>query len=195
MPRYILSRLALAFVMALLSTLVIFLLAKAGFKDGFEFEIAYGNAAVQGVTYQDLGLKIQSDVARVGIKVNLRPVDQVNLRTEYTTGKSKGGVLTFWNPPAVENQLWASAVVNRVAKRVHWTPPEDAMKLVSQAATETDPKKQADLWVEWQKQMVDQANHFILFQPVYQIAVRNTVKDFPLTAAGWMLDLHGVTPA
>jgi len=171
------------------------LLAKAGFKDGFEFEISYGNAAVQGVTYQDLGLKIQSDVARVGIKVNLRPVDQVNLRTEYTTGKSKGGVLTFWNPPAVENQLWASAVVNRVAKRVHWTPPEEAMKLVSQAATETDPKKQADLWVEWQKQMVDQANHFILFQPVYQIAVRNTVKDFPLTAAGWMLDLHGVTPA
>jgi peptide/nickel transport system substrate-binding protein len=171
------------------------LLAKAGLKDGFEFEIAYGNAAVQGVTYQDLGLKIQSDVARVGIKVNLRPVDQVNLRTEYTTGKSKGGVLTFWNPPAVENQLWAAAVVQRVAKRVHWDPPEDVVKLVSQAATEPDPKKQAELWVEWQKRVVDQANHFILFQPVYQIAVRNTIKEFPLTAAGWMLDLHGVTPA
>jgi peptide/nickel transport system substrate-binding protein len=51
------------------------------------------------------------------------------------------------------------------------------------------------LWVEWQKLVVDQANHFVLFQPVYQIAVRNTIKDFPLTAAGWMLDLHGVTPA
>lgn len=171
------------------------LLAKAGFKDGFELEISYGNAAVQGVTYQDLGLKIQSDLARVGIKVNLRPLDQVNLRTEYTTGKSKGGVLTFWNPPAVENQLWAAAVVQRVAKRVHWTPPEDIVNLVSQAATETDPKKQAGLWVEWQKRVVDQANHFILFQPVYQIAVRNTVKDFPLTAAGWMLDLHDVTPS
>ncbi|MBN9487684.1 MAG: ABC transporter substrate-binding protein [Alphaproteobacteria bacterium] len=171
------------------------LLAKAGFKDGFEFEISYGNAAVQGVTYQDLGLKIQSDLARVGIKVNLRPLDQVNLRTEYTTGKSKGGVLTFWNPPAVENQLWAAAVVQRVAKRVHWTTPEDIVKLVSQAATEADPKKQAELWVEWQKQAVDQANHFVLFQPVYQIAVRNTVKDFPLTAAGWMLDLHDVTPS
>ena len=104
-------------------------------------------------------------------------------------------MLTFWNPPAVENQLWAAAVVQRVAKRVHWTPPEDIVKLVSQASTETDPKKQADLWVEWQKRAVDQANHFILFQPVYQIAVRNTVKDFPLTAAGWMLDLHGVTPS
>ena len=39
------------------------LLAKAGNPDGFEFEIAYGNAAVQGVTYQDLGQKIQSDLA------------------------------------------------------------------------------------------------------------------------------------
>jgi peptide/nickel transport system substrate-binding protein len=171
------------------------LLSKAGYANGFEFEIMYGSAAVQGVTYQDLALKIQSDVGRIGIKANLRPVDQVNLRTEYTTGKAKGGVLTFWNPPAVENQLWASAVVNRVAKRVHWSPPEDVVKLVSQAATEPDLKKQGDLWVEWQKKVVDAAHHFILFQPVYQIAVRNTIKDFPLTAAGWMLDLHGVTPA
>lgn len=171
------------------------LLAKAGHPDGFEFEIAYGNAAVQGVTYQDLALKIQSDLSRVGIKANLRPMDQVNLRTEYTTGKAKGGVLTFWNPPAVENQLWAAAVVQRVAKRVHWDPPKDVYDLVSQAAAETDPKKQADMWVDWQQRVVDQANHFILFQPVYQIAVRNTIRDFPLTAAGWMLDLHGVKPA
>ena len=171
------------------------LLAKAGHPDGFEFEIAYGNAAVQGVTYQDLALKIQSDLSRVGIKASLRPMDQVNLRTEYTTGKAKGGVLTFWNPPAVENQLWAAAVVQRVAKRVHWDPPKDVYDLVSQAAAETDPKKQADMWVDWQQRVVDQANHFILFQPVYQIAVRNTIRDFPLTAAGWMLDLHGVKPA
>ena len=56
---------------------------RAAIADGFEFEIAYGNAAVQGVTYQDLAQKIQSDLARVGIKANLRPMDQVNLRTEY----------------------------------------------------------------------------------------------------------------
>jgi peptide/nickel transport system substrate-binding protein len=171
------------------------LLGKAGFPDGFEFEIAYGNAAVQGVTYQELAQKIQSDLGRVGIKATLRPMDQVNLRTEYTGGKSKGGVLTFWNPPAVENELWASAVVQRVAKRVHWTPPEDVIKLIERAASESDQKKQADLWIEWQKRVVDQANHFVLFQPIYQEAVRNSIGNFPLTAAGWMLDLYGVTPA
>jgi peptide/nickel transport system substrate-binding protein len=171
------------------------LLAKAGLPDGFEFEIAYGNAAIEGVTYQELGQKIQSDLSRVGIRAKLNPMDQVNLRTQYTSGKSPGGVLTFWNPPAVENELWAAAVVERVAKRVHWTPPEEVVKLVHDAAAEQDPKTQAHLWVEWQKRLVDQANHFILFQPIYQIAVRNTIGKFPLTAAGWMLDMNGVTPA
>jgi peptide/nickel transport system substrate-binding protein len=170
------------------------LLAKGGHPNGFEFEIAYGNAAVQGVTYQDLAQKIQSDVARVGIKANLKPMDQVNLRTEYTGGKSKGGVLTFWNPPAVDNLLWAAAVVQRVAKRVHWTVPKETYDLAFKAYVEQDAKKRFDMWVNWQKVMVDQANHFILFQPVYQIAVRNTIGKFPLTAAGWMLDVKDVRP-
>ena len=171
------------------------LLAKAGNPDGFEFEIAYGNAAVQGVTYQDLGQKIQSDLGKIGIKVNLKPMDQVNLRTTFTGGKSQGGVLTFWNPPAVDNLLWAAAVVQRVAKRVHWTVPKETYDLAFKAYVEQDAKKRFDMWVEWQKVMVDQANHFILFQPIYQIAVRKSVGKFPLTAAGWMLDLKDVKPA
>jgi peptide/nickel transport system substrate-binding protein len=41
---------------------------------------------------------------------------------------------------------------------------------------------------------VDEAHHFILFQPIYQIAVRNNIKAFPLTAAGWQLEMAHVTP-
>src|SRR5215207_8891068 len=169
------------------------LLAKAGLADGFEFEINYANAAIAGVSYQLLAQKIQADVGRVGIKARLAPVDQVNLRTQFTTGKSPGGVLTFWNPPAIENSLWALATVERVARRVHWTPPEDLVKLVHQAAGESDQKKQAELWVEYQKRMVDQANHFILFQPTYQVAARNSLAKVPVTAAGWLMDMSGVT--
>ena len=171
------------------------LLQKAGLADGFEFEISYGNAAIAGVNYQTLAQKIQGDLARVNIRAKLAPMDQVNLRTSYTGAKSQGGVLTFWNPPAVENLLWAAATVERVAKRVHWTPPDDLVKLVHQAAGETDAKKQSDLWVEYQKRMVDQANFLILFQPVYQIAVRDTLAKLPLTAAGWQLDMYDVKSA
>lgn len=170
------------------------LLQGAGLAEGFEFDIAYGNAAIAGVTYQTLAQKIQADLARINIRAKLTPMDQVNLRTTYTGNKAQGGVLTFWNPPAVENLLWAAATVERVAKRVHWTVPEDITKLVRSAAGEQDPKKQAELWVEYQKRVVDQANYIILFQPIYQIAVRNTLDKLPLTAAGWQIDMYDTKP-
>jgi peptide/nickel transport system substrate-binding protein len=171
------------------------LLAAAGLSDGFSFDLAYGNASIVGVSYQLLAQKIQSDLARVGIKANLNPMDQVNLRTQYTTNKATGGVLTFWNPPAVENQLWASATVERVARRVHWQPPQELKDLVNRAAAETDQQKQAQLWRQYQEAMVDNANLIILFQPIYQVAVRKRVAGFQLTGAGWMADFSAAKPA
>ena len=164
------------------------LLAKAGLPEGFEFELSYGQAAIAGISYQTLAQKLQADLARVGINAKLNPMDQVNMRTQYLGAKSQGA-LTFWNPPAVENELWAAASVQRVAKRVGWVPPPEILALVKRAASETDAAKQAALWVEYQKVMIDEANLVVLFQPVYQVAVSQTVKKFPLTAAGWLADL------
>ena len=127
--------------------------------------------------------------------MTLNPMDQVNLRTQYTTGKSTA-VLTFWNPPNTpEEELWAGATVERVARRLHWTPPEALVHLVHHAAAETDPKRQAQLWIAYQKAMLEEANLFVLFQPVYQFAVRDTVKALPLTAAGPQIELSGAQPA
>lgn len=170
------------------------LLAEAGVPNGFSFELSYGQAAVAGVSYQLLAQKIQADLARVGIEAKLNPMDQVNLRTQYTGGRSTA-VLTFWNPPAVENELWAAATVERVARRVGWTPPREYVELVQRAAHEHDTAKAAELWVEYQKRMVDQAHLIMLFQPIYQVAVRSSVAAFPLTAAGWMAELGGAKPA
>jgi len=169
------------------------LLQKAGFPNGFEFKISYGDAAVSGLSYAVLAQKLQSDLARVGIKVMLDPIDQVNLRTQYTTGHSQGGVLTFWNPSGVETDQWASASVLRVAKRIHWTPDPALKQLVLKAAAEQDTAKRTALYVDYEKALIDQASLLILFQPIYQFAVRNTLKAFPLTAAGWEAELYQVT--
>jgi peptide/nickel transport system substrate-binding protein len=171
------------------------LLRKAGLTGGFEFEIAYGNAAIAGISYQTLAQKLQSDLSRVGIRVKLSPMEQVNMRAMYTGAKAQGGVLTFWNPSAVENLLWAGATVERVAKRVHWSPPADLVKLVHDASEQSDPGIQAEMWVEYQKRMVDQANLLILFQPIYQIGVSERLAPLPLTASGWLLDTYNVKPA
>jgi peptide/nickel transport system substrate-binding protein len=165
------------------------LLKKAGFPDGFSFKLSYGTQLIAGVAYATIVQKIQADLAPVGIKAELDPLDPVTLRTQYNSGKSTS-VVIFWNPPAVDNWLWAAATVQRVAKRAHWDPPADIVTLVDQAAKEPDEDRRAALWIEYQKRMVDQANLIVLFQPIYQIAVRNRIKSLPLTASGWQVDLY-----
>ena len=169
------------------------LLQKAGLADGFEFELSYGQAVINGVSYGTIAQKLQSDLARVGIRVKLNPMDQVNMRTQFITGKSTAA-LTFWNPPAVNNYLWAGAATQRLAKRVHWTPSEQVLQLVRDATGEPDRDKQAQLWLDFQKVLLDQANIVVLFQPIYQVAVRDSVGSFPLTAAGWLAELSGAKP-
>lgn len=170
------------------------LLAEAGLPNGFAFDLQYGTSAITGTTFQVLAQKLQSDLARVGIKATLAPLDTVTFRTQFTTYKATSA-LTFWNPPAIESELWAAATVERVAKRVHWTPPDDVVKLVHAAAAEQDKQKQVAMWKQYQQIMVDQANLIVLFQPIYQIGVRRSIKTFPLTAAGWQVDMFGVQPA
>lgn len=50
------------------------LLAKAGRADGFDMEAIYPNANIYGVDFSTMMQKVQQDVAKVGIKVNLKPV-------------------------------------------------------------------------------------------------------------------------
>ncbi|MEA2771616.1 MAG: hypothetical protein QOD93_4578, partial [Acetobacteraceae bacterium] len=88
---------------------------------------------------------------------------------------------------------WASATVQRVAKRVHMTPSPELVKLTQDAAAETDPVKKSAMYVAYQKAIIDQANLLVLFQPVYQFAVRDTIKSFPLTAAGWEVELFNTS--
>jgi len=170
------------------------LLAKGGYPNGFEFEFAYSNASWVGVPYQALALKLQSDLARVGIKANLRPQDQLNMRTDYLGGKFKGAIITYWNPQSVENLNWAEAVVQRVAKRVRWDIPKEVRDSTFEIAKLQDPKKAEAEWIKWQEKMVDQANLIVLFQPIYQIVVRDEVAVLPLTAAGWVVELDGAKP-
>ncbi len=169
-------------------------LQQAGLPNGFEFDLSITNAAIVGSNYQVIAQKVQSDLARVGIKANLKPLDPVNLRTQYNGGKTQS-VITFWNPPSPETDLWAGASIERVAKRVHWDVPQALRDLVKQAGAEPDLAKQIALYKRYQQELVNNANYIILLQPIYRIAVRNTIKDFHVTAAGWYVEMEQIQPS
>ena len=116
------------------------------------------------------------------------------MRTDYLGGKFKGAIITYWNPQSVENLNWAEAVVQRVAKRVRWDIPKEVRDSTFDIAKLQDSNKAEAEWIKWQEKMVDQANLIVLFQPIYQIVVRDEVAVLPLTAAGWVVELDGAKP-
>jgi peptide/nickel transport system substrate-binding protein len=170
------------------------LLEAAGNPDGFSFTLSYANAAIVGTSYQLLAQKIASDLARVGIQAQLNPMDQVNLRTQYTGGQSES-VITFWNPPSPEPHLWAGASIERVAGRVRWEVPQEVTETVYQAAAEQDPDARNQLYWDYTEMLQDQANYILLFQPIYRIATTTAIEDFLLTAAGWQVEMGKIKPA
>jgi peptide/nickel transport system substrate-binding protein len=62
------------------------------------------------------------------------------------------------------------------------------VNLVAQVAEEQGPQKRSALYLDYEKAMIDQANLTVLFQPIYQFAVRGVIKKIPLTAAVWLVE-------
>ena len=110
------------------------LLAAAGVPNGFEFELIYPNAAYFSTSYQLMAQKIQSDVARVGIKMNLKPMDNVNWRAQFNGAKSQATIAP-WNSPSPNPYLWTGASVQRVAVRMGWKPSQELLDLVDRKST------------------------------------------------------------
>lgn len=169
------------------------LLAQAGLPNGFSFDMQYGNTAYFGVSYQLIAQKIQADLARIGVKVNLFPMDTVNMRTQFVGGKSQS-VISYWTGN-MDVTLWTQPSIERMAQRTHWVVPQSMKDLVFQATREEDQAKQFQLWLEYQKSLVDNANYIILFQPHLQVAARKGITGVNLTATGGMLEMYDIRPA
>ncbi|MBI1773723.1 MAG: ABC transporter substrate-binding protein [Proteobacteria bacterium] len=170
------------------------LLAAAGLANGFEFELAYPNAAYFSTSYLLMTQKIQADLARVGIKMSLKPMDNVNWRSQFNGAKLQATVAP-WNSPSPNPHLWAGASVQRVAKRVGWEPPADIVDLVSKGAAEPDPAKQAAFYKRYQEILVANAHYITLMQPIYRVAAHKAVAGVQLTPNVWKMELGKIRPA
>jgi peptide/nickel transport system substrate-binding protein len=170
------------------------LLAECGHPDGFAFELNYAKAAIAGTSYDIVAQKVASDLGKVNITAQLSPLSQVTLIDRYRGTKTTQSVLTFWNPDAPEAYLWSQASVYRVADRVHWDVPQELRDVVFEAAGAQDPAQQDELYLEYTKALLEEANYIVLFQPVYRIATRSDIVDYKPTAAGWHVDIFDVKP-
>ena len=170
--------------------------ARPGCRTGFKLPACLWQRRDRRRGYQNLAQKIQADLARVGIKAELTPMDQVNMRTHVSRRQARGGA-DLLEPAGAGEPAVGGGHVNRVARprALGGAAGCDVRKLVA------DARRPNAIWrrprrcgKQYQQTMVDQANHFVLIQPVYQDRGAQDVAGLRLTAAGWMAELDGAKP-
>jgi len=100
------------------------LLAKAGVPNGFKFPLRYGTGpSPVGITYDAVVQKIQADLKRVGIEVELVPEEFGVMMTKYRA-KQEAAVVSYNTPDFIGPSSWVGQMVLHTwAPRLHYDSP------------------------------------------------------------------------
>ncbi|WP_216322183.1 ABC transporter substrate-binding protein [Deinococcus aestuarii] len=163
------------------------LLQAAGKGGGFTVDFLVSTGACSGgVPCQDLAAKIQADLAKVGIKANIRQLVNAELLTAYRAQKAPL-IQVGWSPDYPDADGNGTPLSDYNAKslawRNAWNNPQ-ASKLAQAAAVETDQAKRAALYKQLTELMVKQGPYAILYQPYKPVVLSVNVAGFNRNANG-----------
>ncbi|MCX6048977.1 MAG: ABC transporter substrate-binding protein [Chloroflexi bacterium] len=161
------------------------LLAKAGVAEGTEIEfiVPVGTAA-GGIEWSTLAAKIQNDVEQIGLKLNIKQVQQSELLKIY---RAQEGQMVFinWGPdfPDPDGNVtpFANYEAKSLAWRNAWNSP-DAIALSKQAAAEQDPAKRTELYKQLTELVQHTGPYVLLYQPTRTFGVRKNITGFTYDA-------------
>ncbi len=158
------------------------LLAEAGFANGFSVDLQYPtNFSRDGVSFDIVAQKIQSDLAEVGINVTLKPGEINTELANYRAG-NEGFGFWLWGPDYFDsNDYLAFLPEGIVGKRANWTNANSdttIQQLRDQINVETDNGKRADLWRQAQDYLMQSGPFAVVVQPGVYIGTRARIGNY-----------------
>ena len=158
------------------------LLAQAGYPNGFSVDLQYPtNFSRDGVSFDLVAQKVQSDLADVNINVTLKPGEINTELANYRAG-TEGLGFWLWGPDYFDsNDYLAFLPEGIVGKRANWTNANsDAtiQGLRDQINVETDVQKRAALWQQAQDYLMQNGPWATVIQPGVYIARKANVGGY-----------------
>jgi peptide/nickel transport system substrate-binding protein len=157
------------------------LLTEAGYADGFEIDLHYPDFNYIGTDFGIVSQKVQADLDKVGIKVNLVPEEFQTSLQAYRDGK-QNFVVFLWNPDYQDTLDYVEFLPDRlVGLRANWTAENADPEIVTlrdQVLLETDPAVRTDLFRQIQLYEQQNGPFAPLFQPGVHFAYKATLQGF-----------------
>ncbi len=161
------------------------LLAEAGFGGGFTADLLAPNGtAAGGIAAGDLASKIKSDLAAVGITVNVRQLAASELYQTYRAQKSQM-VLANWYVDYPDPDDFAKPFGDYTQKSLAWRLQyynDPLAKLVGDAASLENTPQRAALYKRINEMAMQDGPFAIIYQPMLSYAVSKRIQHFVVDA-------------
>src|SRR2546427_662246 len=157
------------------------LLAEAGVGGGFTVEMLVPTGpAPGGPKWSDIAAKIQSDLAKAGIKVDIKETVQAQLLGTYRAQKGQM-VMILWGPDFPDPDGNATPFSDYAAHSIAWRNQYNDMAaatLAKQAALEPDLTKRRTLYKQLTDKVLHEGPYIVLYQPTKRFGLRQNVQGF-----------------
>lgn len=125
------------------------LLAAAGYPNGFSMSVSYPTSGSGNMDPGPMNQELQSDLAKVGVKVTLKPIEWATMLTDFSAGKIPDDAdainisLTF-----IQEALWGLLFTSKSPLNVaHYSNPKvDA--LLASTLSQPDETKRAAIYAQ-----------------------------------------------
>jgi len=163
------------------------LLAEAGYPNGFEFEIVTSSSQCGGgIPCADIATKLQSDMAKAGIKATVKAIASAEALKIYRA-QSHQVYLGGWSPDWPDPDGNATPMSDFAAKSLAWRNvwnDATAARLANQASLESDPAKRTALYKLLTDYQLKNGPFVILYQPTVPLGFSAKVEGYVRNAQG-----------
>ena len=152
------------------------LLTDAGYPDGFEISMDHGDQT----PFPEIAQALQNSLARIGIKVKLNKLISAQLWPKYRAQQHEL-ILARWGPDYVDPHTNAQPFADYKAKQLCWRNAyynDETSRLIQEAGQEMDNDKRIGLYQEANRIIQTEGPYAMLYQPMYEHAVRSNIGEF-----------------
>lgn len=124
-----------------------------------------------------LAQKLQTDLAKIGIDLQLQPVQQSIFLTNYRQGKPETAI-GFWFPDFMDPDNWSYFVTGFINRRLRWESSE-AKRVVEEARRTADRQVRAALYAQYNRMLAAADTPYVfLVQPTNLTAARDDLTNY-----------------
>ncbi|SFZ85645.1 peptide/nickel transport system substrate-binding protein [Devosia enhydra] len=171
-------------------------LARSGITNPtIDFSYA-SDIAKHGISFGDIGAKVQADLAEIGITLNLVPQPVSANLDGYRAGSLQMSV-QWWGPAFPDPSYYLAFNPGKlVGLRAGWAAGSSAPveELAATAAITIEPSERDAIYKQWQQALNENGPFIPLFQPPTTLVSSKTVANVTYHPT-WTVDLAEVTPA